>query len=249
MDGNRGDRRFEVEFQRFPVLVPRRMDTQFKSRFLRWRGAAALRTFTLQQPWTVELQVDPAEFDDCDLSGTIVIPVCHEGEPTILDGASVPLAWLVSFLSFGLLRPVGVMLTASIVHDFAFQHGVLPYRREGFPNPVPVEIERHHADLLFGRMITEVNAMPLVGSVGWLAVRLGWLWVPYGPDRRRRNGPPPWRALAVLVAVLAGVVLLALVAGPFLLATLGLAGYLLAYFLLGLLGPPQAPCGSRTPCD
>lgn len=239
MDGSGGDRRFTVEFQQFPVLVPQRMDTQFPSGFLRWRGAAAIRTFTLQQHWTVELQVDPADFDGRDFSGRIVIPICYAGKHTILDGASVPLPWLVSFLSFGLLRPVGVMLTASIVHDFAFQHGVLPYRREGFPDPVAVEIERHHADLLFARMITEVNGMPLVGSVGWLAVRLGWLWVPYGPDRRRRGGPAPWRALAVLAAVVAGGVVLALAVGPLLLATVGLAFYLLAYLLLGLLGPPR----------
>lgn len=239
MDGSGGDRRFKVEFQHFPVLVPQRMDTQFESGLLRWRGAAAIRSFTLQQQWTVELQVDPTDFDGSDLSGTIVIPICFAGEHTILDGASVPLPWLVSFLSFGLLRPVGVMLTASIVHDFAFQHGVLPYRREGFLDPVAVEIQRHHADLLFGRMITEVNAMPLVGSVGWLAVRLGWLWVPYGPDRRRRGGPVPWRALAVLAVVLAAVVVLALVVGPLLLGTAGLAFYLLTYLLLGLLGPPR----------
>ncbi|MFO7630288.1 MAG: hypothetical protein R6W06_12390 [Prochlorococcaceae cyanobacterium] len=188
-----------MEFQQFPVLVPQRMDTQFPSGFLRWRGAAAIRTFTLQQHWTVELQVDPADFDGRDFSGRIVIPICYAGKHTILDGASVPLPWLVSFLSF------------------AFQHGVLPYRREGFPDPAAVEIERHHADLLFARMITEVNGMPLVGSVGWLAV-----------------------LAAVVAAVVAGVVVLALAVGPLLLATVGLAFYLLAYLLLGLLGPPRS---------
>lgn len=116
---------------------------------------------------------------------------------------------------------------------------MLPYRREGFPDPVAVEIQRQHAELLFGRMITEVNAMPLVGSFGWLAVGLGWLWVTYGPHRCRWGRPVPWLALAVLAVVLAAVVVLALVVGSVRLVTFGLAGYLLAYPPLGLLGPPR----------
>jgi hypothetical protein len=234
---------FKVAFHSFPVLVPRRMDTDYGSGFKRWRGAAARRTFRLWAPWTLELEVEPADFDGSDLSGTIVIPVSYAGEETILDGASVPMTWLVSFLSFGLLRPVGVMLTASIVHDFAFQHGVLLRERGEGREPEVMRIQRHHADRLFGRTIATVNRMRLVGCVGWLAVRLGWLWVPYAGQRW--GAPVPWGAFAVLPvalgAGLAGVLLL----GPLPLISAGTCGYLLAYLILWMAGPPTcAPAGS-----
>ncbi len=43
------------------------------------------------------------------------------------DGASVPRPWLVTAVGGGILRPLGVMLIASIIHDFALlgpQEGV-----------------------------------------------------------------------------------------------------------------------------
>lgn len=231
------DQRFQVTFMALPALVPLRMDTNYDSGFKRWRGAAARRTFNLREPWTFELVVDPSDFDGSDLSGTIVIPASYAGQETILDGASVPMPWLVSFLSFGLLRPVGVMLTAAIVHDFAFQHTVLLRVRGGGQEPEVVRIQRHHADLLFGRMITVVNQMPLVGFVGWLAVRLGWLWVPYGTHRW--GAPFPWVALAVLLPVLAAALAALLFLGPLKLLSLGTIVYLLAYLILWLAGPPR----------
>lgn len=235
------DDRFTVVFTSFPALVPRRMATLYECGFNRWRGAAAVRTFSLRDDWSVVLEVDPADFDGVDLSGTIVIPVSHEVDGvsvhTILDGASVPMPWLVSFLSFGLLRPVGVMLTASIVHDFAFQHGVLLYRQAGSADPEPVSIERHHADRLFERTISVVNHMPWVGRVGWLAVRLGWLWVPYAAHRWQK--PIPWGPIGVLAMVLAVLAAAVLMVGPLWLITGSSLFYLLGYLVLWLAGPPS----------
>jgi hypothetical protein len=57
------------------------------------------------------------------LAGEIIIPQKVEGHLFELDGASIPLPWLVSLLTIGILRPLGVLLIASIVHDFAFRHG------------------------------------------------------------------------------------------------------------------------------
>jgi hypothetical protein len=234
------DGRFRVAFDELPALVPKLLNTQFDCWFDRWRGAADLRRFMLHEDWRVEIQVNPSNFDHTDLSGTYIIPVTYRQQATILDGASVPMPWLVSFLSFGLLRPVGVMLTASIVHDFAFQHGVL--QPEGTQDPVT--IPRHLADRLFGRMIATVNRLPVVGVVGWLAVRLGWIWVPYAGKRWGR--PVPWLAFAVLALVLASLVtafVAALTAlgplGPLLLISGVVAGYLLGYLILWLAGPPS----------
>ena len=56
----------------------------------------------------------------------------------------------MTFLSFGLLRPVVVMLTASNVHAFVSQQGMLFRDREGWQVAEAVEIQRHHADLLSG---------------------------------------------------------------------------------------------------
>lgn len=42
-----------------------------------------------------------------------------------LDGASVPAHLVVALLSLGLLRPMGILLTASVVYDFIFKCGYL----------------------------------------------------------------------------------------------------------------------------
>lgn len=234
------DQRFAVSFKALPALVPQLLDTKFPSWFDRWRGAASRRTFVLSKAWRLKLTVDPAEFDDLDLSGTFIIPPTYAGKTILLDGASVPWPWLVSFLSFGLLRPVGVMLTASIVHDFAFQHGLLLRERDGGGKPEEVEMARHHADRLFGRMIATVNKMPVVGFLGWLAVRLGWLFVRYGKDQGRWQRPVPWSAFALLAVLLAALLAAMAALGPWLLISLVSGGYFLAYVLLALVGPPTS---------
>jgi hypothetical protein len=71
--------------------------------------------------WEIMIEVVNSEkYPDKEVSGIIVIPRLHKDyhEKTRLDGASIPLPWLVSFL------------TASIVHDFAFEYGHLYYRQE-----------------------------------------------------------------------------------------------------------------------
>ena len=234
-----GDQRFFVDFEALPALVPQLLNTKYESGFERWRGAASLRSFELETPWQFTLVVDPEEFDGEDFSGTYTIPLTYDDKSTILDGASVPFPWLVSFLSFGMLRPVGVMLTASIAHDFAFKHGVLLREQEGTTEPERVVIMRHHADRLFGRMIATINKMPVVGFIGWLAVRLGWLFVPYGKNQDCRQKPVPWGAFALFLAALAFVVASVAALGALLLISIVSTGYLLGYLLLALAGPPE----------
>ena len=57
-----------------------------------------------------------------DLDGTIYVP-----KGFVTDGASIPFAMVLAFISFNLLRPIGVLFEAAIVHDYGCDHGGLLY--------------------------------------------------------------------------------------------------------------------------
>ena len=98
-------------------------------------------------------------------------------------------------LTIGILRPLGVLLIASIVHDYAFRHGYLWVKKQS-EEPEKVEIERQVADRLFKDIIKVVNGNTIVGFLGWYFVRLGfWLGVPY--NGKQWSGKKP---LAVLMS-------------------------------------------------
>lgn len=126
----------EIGFDNFPHIIPKFLKTtEEKSFFEHIRGASARRRFYLQRDWKLSIKIDKdkySQFNNKDflddyikLNGILVIPCVVEDSKTIFDGASIPFPWLVSFISFGILRPLGVMLTASIVHDFAYEYGYL----------------------------------------------------------------------------------------------------------------------------
>ena len=187
-----------VSFSHFPQLCPRLLPTRTPWFFQRFLGARARREFALADDWTVTIQVNGHPQLN-GFAGTIIIP---EGAST--DGASVPLPWTVTFLSLGTLRPLGILLIASIVHDYAFQHGTLQYLQNG--TRVPKPFCRHEIDLLFREMIRTINKTPFLAYVAWFAVRIGWLGVKY--NGRRLTGKPPTGPLTALVALLAAVWLL-----------------------------------------
>lgn len=227
---------FTVHFERLPSLTPILLDTKGKSLLGAWQGASARRLFKLENDWQVHIQLREAEYDDCNLSGNILIPVSFKESMTLLDGASVPLPWLVSFLSLGLLRPLGVMLTASIVHDFAFQHGGLLYLQANGEREFRV-VPRHLADKLFYNIIREVNDMPITALLAWLAVRIGWTFVKYAGEPR--GGDPP------VIAISALIIILSILSGAIfwfgfktLIVSLALM-YLLAFILLKLSASPS----------
>jgi hypothetical protein len=152
------------------------------------------REFTLDKDWCIEL--DKVSYDE-RLNGSVVIPAKNkDGKPIDFDGASIPLPWLVSLLTLGILRPLGVMLTASIVHDYAYMFGHL---RKDDGTEVP--LERHVADRLFRDIIDTVNKLPLVGFVAWLAVRLGWPFVKY--NGATQGGKPPYAEYLLVLVVIA----------------------------------------------
>lgn len=185
-----------VKFNELPNLRPLLLKTQFDSLLDRFRGASARRYFSLEQEWAVT--IDNVK-DNQNLNGTIIVPESTNDNGLRFDGASVPLPWLVSFLSFGILRPLGIMLTASLVHDYAFIYGGLSYRddngRENFR-----ALERDAADLLFKDMISTVNKMPVAAFVAWIFVRLGWFFVKY--NGKRFGGKVPLLPSAIFIAIL-----------------------------------------------
>lgn len=187
--------------------------------------ATRRRRFSLREDWQMEL--DDVEYFH-DLNGIVEIPARHSDSRSIVfDGATIPFPWLISLLTVGILRPLGIMLVGSIVHDYAYQYGSLRISRNGGPFE-QLPLSRNRADRLFRDIVGTVNRLPAVGYIAWFAVRLGWLWVRY--DGKRFGGKPPileYLLLLVILFVLAhGLSLLG--AGGFL--ALACAGYFVFYF-------------------
>ena len=191
--------RIDVAFETLPALEPLILKTQDRGVFQRFVNATRRRQFKLVEDWEVTLGATrPA----LGLEGTVVVPVAHAGQTTILDGASVPLPWVVSYLTFGVLRPLGILLTASVVHDFAYRHGVLLRRgADGALDARPVA--RHDADALFGDIVASVNQSPVASRIAFHAVRLGWPFVRYAGRWGTGRAPvESWLLLFVALAVL-----------------------------------------------
>jgi uncharacterized protein DUF1353 len=164
--------------------------------------ATGRRRFTLKDDWSIELNDIGYENE---LNGTIVIPRSDKNfNPNVFDGASIPVPWLVSLLTIGILRPLGVTLVGSIVHDYAYKYGYLKVKKNS-SEIKNVEIDRHKADKLFRDIIGTVNRLPIVGYIAWLAVRIGWLWVPY--SGKRYTGRIPYFEYAFVVVILAAILL------------------------------------------
>ena len=198
-----------LRLNELPVLKPIVLPTGSKKWWRRLVDAGQRRTFTLAKDFVIEVEgsaLPPG------IEGRIVIPTLATVEPgnldlptdkpaqmrrsegefmaNIFDGASIPLPWLVSYMSFGVLRPLGILLCASVVHDFAYQFGYLPVDRDGKIKHIPVA--RHDADELF-RLITQtLNGSNFFSRVAWHAVRIGWWGIDYAGQKR--TGQPPVRS-------------------------------------------------------
>jgi len=217
----------KVEFDGMPSILLESYKPHGKSNlFQRLSVATRRRRFSLAAPWNLAL--NDIGYDS-DLNGTIDIPVNDaKGQRIVFDGATIPVPWLVSLLTIGILRPLGVVLIGSIVHDYAYQFGHLRVRSKS-QEIVKVPLERHTADKLFRDIIGTVNRLPPVGYIAWMAVRIGWLWVPY--SGKRWTGRPPikeYLSIALLGLVLFG---FAGLIGAKLMCTLLFVLYLAAYLL------------------
>ena len=221
-----------VKFRQWPALQPLQLVTEKWYRF----DACKRRLWKLTEHWCVVL-CNTKKASSCSkssLNGKIVIP-----KGTIVDGASVPLPWLVSFLTFGILRPTGILLIPSIVHDYAYKHGCLRYRNQDGTETCR-EICRDDADWLFREMIWGINRTVLWAYVAWLAVLAGRLLrVKYANKCIGRK--PPRREL--VYAVLAFLVVLVVLCVPIaalcvLVAALWCTGFQWCLVILTLTGVP-----------
>ena len=232
-----------------PSLKPRVLPTRSRSRWRRFIEAGQRRTFNLSKNFYIEVE---GEALPPGIEGCIVIPpvgntMCAEidektiheksglanpgdAEANIFDGASIPFPWLVSYLSFGVLRPLGILLSASVVHDFAFQFGYLPVLKNGKCKQIP--LQRHEADELF-RLITQtLNGSNIFSRLAWHAVRLGWWGIKYAGQRF--SGEPPVRSSFLALASVAGVCAFGVVIRKTLLAELQ-GDLMIAAGLFGIL--------------
>lgn len=160
--------------------------------------ATKRRFFSLEEDWVIELEnVDFMK----ELNGKIRIPSHKKnGEKFSFDGASVPFPWLVSLLTIGILRPMGIMLLASIIHDYAYKTGHLIKENPDGTSSL-IEVKRHNVDKLFKAIISQANSLPLVGFIAWYFVRIGWLFVKF--NNKPRGGKAPYAVYLSLIMVCA----------------------------------------------
>lgn len=192
----------DVEFDILPTLIPQVLTTKASNPLERYNEAAQRREFQLVKDWSIK--IDNAKYAE-DLNGEIIIPQKYNDIETLVDGASVPLPWLVSLASLGILCPLGVMLTGSVVHDFAYEHGGLLYKKPDGTTEFR-EVRRDIVDDLFRDIIATINQLPLTSKVAWLVVRLGYFGVKY--NQKSQGGEFPTVAVgaaAVILVVLWGI--------------------------------------------
>ena len=233
-----------------PSLKPRVLPTRSRSRWRRFIEAGQRRTFNLTKEFYIEVEGEalPPGIEGCIVippAGNVVFHAEGEGsfdenreleqggdvEANVFDGASIPFPWLVSYLSFGVLRPLGILLSASVVHDFAFQFGYLPVIKNGKCKQIP--LQRHEADELF-RLITQtLNGSNVFSRLAWHAVRLGWWGIAYAGQRF--TGKPPVRSSILALATVTGICALGVTIRKTLLAELQ-SDLIISAGLLGILG-------------
>lgn len=188
--------KIHVKFNELPSIELKTIKPTGSAAFLRRIALASKRRiFYLKRDWEVEL--DKITYKP-ELNGTIHVPSTINDERLEFDGATIPFPWLVSLITIGVLRPLGVMLIGSIIHDFAFKHGYLLVSSDNQP-PKRIPIERHIADALLRDLIATFNKMPRIAFIGWLFVRFGWLFVKY--NNRRFGGRRPYWEVALVLAV------------------------------------------------
>ena len=171
---------------RLPKILFKSISTEPSSPWLRQIAIATERRFFyLAEDWEIDLISNRYT----DFTGSIVIPVKTDERRFVFDGASIPVPWLISLITIGVFRPLGVLLIASIVHDFAFRYGYLLIRSSG-DDVREIPIERHQADNLFREIVAVVNGNKVVGQLAWYFVRLGyWFCVRYNGQLRTGETP------------------------------------------------------------
>ena len=193
MEKHEGSIIVSFDFDTIPpirLITMKRKQEEHNSWWQRIAFATKRRFFTLNNDWLIRLEDISYE---PKLVGGIIIPrTDKDGNEIEFDGASIPLPWLVSLLTIGVLRPLGVMLIASLVHDYAYKYGHLQ-KEDGSS----IAIDRHIADRVFRDIIATVNGLPFIGYIAWFFVRIGWPIVKY--DNKPRGGKAPIAEYVLLI--------------------------------------------------
>lgn len=125
-----------------PVLSP-----------LALKNALEERRFVLVQPWLVTITNSP-DYPN----GIVSVP-----EGFVTDGASIPFPLLLSLFTGSLLRPIGILFEAAIVHDYACVYDGLWY------GSAFVHLSRKSADVLFRDMVAQ--KYPAAAAIIYSALR------------------------------------------------------------------------------
>lgn len=133
-----------------PVEVALDKDASWRSRINHWMKASK-RLWVFVKDWYYELDGDP-----------YVIP-----EGFTFDGASVPKS-----LQF-ICNPMGILLYASIVHDFGYRYSSL-LKANKEPSRT---LTRSEVDLMFYKINLELNQLRLLSYITYLAVRCGGYFI------------------------------------------------------------------------
>ena len=153
-----------------PLIIPIKGKHVIRQ-FILWRRSK--RHWKLLENWSYPLPEGP----------TIVIPAGYE-----FDGASIPkILW-------PLLNPVGLLLIPSLIHDFAYEYGMLwalPDHQEDAATYIEIKkgAPQHYWDTLFREVAGQVNGFFFINYSAWVVLRFGgwWAWSRY----RKRNATPP----------------------------------------------------------
>jgi len=213
------------DFSNFPELVLQRFrKTEEKGFLAKFKFACQRRMHRLNHDWCFEV----SNYSIQKLNGIIKIPATHASQELCTDGASMPMPWIFSAITFGIARPTGAMLLPSLVHDFAYIHGYVLVSKDGGNSYVETKLTREEADMLFKDMLTQITQLSSISTLGWMVLRLGWWFVDY-PGESQAN--PPFKDVAILVIGLIGLVLLFFLMSKELIALLA-CGYICLWIFL-----------------
>jgi len=175
-----------------------------KGFFEKIANSSKRRHYSLNEDWEVELSnisYSP------ELNGLIKIPKLKNNKPLKLDGASTPIAWLASFMSLGIVRPMGIMFNASIIHDYCYHYGGLDVSNNQGEDYKFVEVNRETADRLFRDIISSIHDMPRAAWLCWFLVKIGWIiGVKYHYTRWEK--PIPKRTISIVMLTIISLILL-----------------------------------------
>ena len=154
---------FNFTFKEYPHLQPKKIDTKSKG----FWGAVILwllgtRHWTVVKDW--HFNIDGTDY---------VIPKGFD-----FDGASVP-KFLATFLS-----PVGVLLIAGLVHDYAYKHRVLVHKGK---KKTTEPMSQKEADQIFRDVNIDVNGFVFMNLLAYWALRVAGFVAWNGHRKREGN--------------------------------------------------------------